>query len=66
MVVPVMASDHDGTRPCLLTLLDEIGFGKTLPFICRLELFSEIVVTHAAGEDDGVRRQQVLAVRETG
>ena len=62
--IPVMASDHDGTRPCLFTLLDEIGFGKTLPFICCPELLSKLVVTHAASVNDGIWGQHVLRVRK--
>jgi hypothetical protein len=49
--IPVMASYDDGTCPRLFTLLDEIRFGETLPFVCRLELLSEIVVTDATGVD---------------
>ena len=46
-----MASYDDGTRPRLFTVLDEIRLGETLPFVCRLELFSEIVVADATGVD---------------
>jgi hypothetical protein len=49
-----MTCDDDGTRPRLFTLLDEIGFGKTLPLVCCLELLSEIVVTYATSVNDGI------------
>lgn len=58
--IPVMASYDDGTSPSLFTLLDEIRFGETLPFVCLLELLSEIVVANAACVDHGVWRQHVL------
>lgn len=58
-----MASYDDGTCPRLFTLFDEIRFGETLPFVCRLELLSEIVVADAAGVDHGVWRQHVLGER---
>ncbi len=59
----MMASYDNGTCPSLFTLLDEIHFGETLPFVCRFELFSEIVVTDATGVDHGVWRQHVLGER---
>ena len=46
-----MASYDNGTRPRLLTVLDEIRFGETLPFVCRLELLSKTVLTDATGVD---------------
>ena len=49
--IPVMTSYDDGTCSRLFTLLDEIRFGESLPFVCRLELLSEIVVADAAGVD---------------
>jgi len=55
-----MASYDDGTCPRLFTLLDEIHFGETLLFVCRLESLSEIVVADATGVDHGVWRQHVL------
>lgn len=55
-----MASYDDGTCPGLFILLNEIRFGETLPFVCRLELLSEIVVANATGVDHGVWRQHVL------
>jgi hypothetical protein len=61
--IPVMASYDDGTCPCLFTLLDEIRFGETLPFVCRLELLSEIVVADGTGVDHGVWREHVLRGR---
>ena len=56
----MMTSDDDGTRSRLFTLLDEIRFGETLPFVCRLELLGETVVADATGVDHGVWRQHVL------
>ena len=61
--IPVMAGYDDGTCPRLLILLDEIRLGETLPFVCRLELLSEIVVADATGVDHGVWRQHVLVER---
>ena len=58
-----MASYDDGTCSRLFAFVDEIRFGKTLPFICRLELLSEIVVADATGVDHGVWRQHVLSER---
>jgi hypothetical protein len=55
-----MASNDDGTCTRLFTVLDEIRFGETLPFVCCLELLSEIVVANATGVDHGVWRQHVL------
>jgi hypothetical protein len=49
--IPVMASYDDGTCPRLFTVLDEIRFGETLLFVCRLELLSESVVADATGVD---------------
>jgi hypothetical protein len=63
--IPVVASYDDGTCPRLFTLLDEIGFGETLLFVCRLELLSEIVIADATGVDYGVWRQHVLGERRT-
>jgi hypothetical protein len=48
----------------LFTLLDEIRLGEAFPFICFLELLSELVITHATSIDDGIRRQGVLRERE--
>jgi hypothetical protein len=64
VTIPVMASYDDGTRPRLFAVLDEIRFGETLPFVCRLELLSEIVVADATGVDHGVWRQHVLGERK--
>lgn len=58
-----MASYDDGTCPRLLILLDKIRLGETLPFVCRLELLSEIIVTDATGVDHRVWRQHVLVER---
>lgn len=58
-----MTGDDDGTRSRLFTLLDEIRFGKTLPFVCRLELLSELVIAHASGVDYRVWGQHVLGER---
>jgi hypothetical protein len=55
-----MTGDDNGTCPRLFTLLDEIGFGETLPLVCSLELLSEFVVADATGVDDGFWRQHVL------
>lgn len=50
--VPVMARDDDSTRPRLFAFLDKIRLGETLSLVCRLELLSKVVVTHATGIDD--------------
>ncbi len=58
--IPVVTGDDNGTCARLFTLIDEIGFGETLPLVCGLELLSEFVVADATGVDDGVWRQHVL------
>ena len=60
----MVTSDDDGTRARLFTLLDEIRFGETLPFVCCLELLCAIVIAHAPGVDDGVWGEYVLGQRE--
>jgi hypothetical protein len=58
--IPVVTSDDNGTCARLFTLLDEIRFGETLPFVCCLELLGAVVIAHAPGVDDGVWGEYVL------
>ena len=52
--IPVVTSDDDSTRSRLFTLLDEIRFGETLPFVGCPELLSKVIVTDTTGVDDGI------------
>lgn len=55
-----MAGDHDTARAGLLALLDLVDLVEALALVRSLELLSELVITDAAGVDDGVRRKNVL------
>ena len=59
--MPVVAGDNDtaGTGP--LALLDKIYLVETFALVSSLELLSELVVAHTAGEDHGMRGQNVLS-----
>ena len=59
-----MTSDDDSTRSRLFTLLDEIRFGETLPFVCCPELLGEVIVADATGVDDGIWGQDILGESE--
>ena len=63
--VPVVTSYDDSTRSRIFTLLDEIRFGETLPFVCCPELLSEVIVADATGVDDGIWGQDILGKSET-
>jgi hypothetical protein len=56
-----MTCDDDSTRSRLFTLLDEIRFRKTFPFVCCPELSRKVIIAHATGIDDGIRGQHILA-----
>ena len=58
--VPVVTSDDDSTRSRLFTLLHEIRFGETLPFVRCPELFGEVIVADATGVDDRIWGQDIL------
>ena len=62
--LPVVASDHDGTRARLFALLDEIHLGETLPFVRCFELLGEVIVTYTTSIDDGIWGQHVLKEKE--
>ena len=56
----VVASDDDGARTRLFTLLDEVALVEAFARVRCLQLLCELVIADAADINDGVRREDIL------
>lgn len=50
--IPVVAGDHDGTRPRFLALLDLVDLVEALALVRLLQLLRKLVIPDGAGVND--------------